>query len=255
MRIAAQLYTLRDFLKTPEDISESLKKVKQIGYKAIQASGIGPIGDKQFKEIADREGLTICVTHIPYADFQNNMDAVIEKHKIWDCKYVGLGSMPNDVRSTKEGYLKFAKEANEFGKKLKDAGLKFVYHNHSFEYVKFDGKSGMDILLEETDPELVGFEIDLYWVQAGGADPVEWIHKVKGRMDVVHLKDMAVTVEREQRFAAIGEGNMNYERILKACEETGIEWGAVEQDRTYDLNPFDCLETSFKALQKLGAKA
>ncbi|WP_246315318.1 sugar phosphate isomerase/epimerase family protein [Paenibacillus foliorum] len=113
MKIAAQLYTVRDYLKTPEDMAETLRKVKAIGYNAIQASGMGPVGDREFKEMADREGLTICATHIPYADLTNNLDAVIERHLIWGCKYVGLGGMPNEYRTSKEGYVKFAKEALE----------------------------------------------------------------------------------------------------------------------------------------------
>ncbi|OMF28650.1 xylose isomerase [Paenibacillus sp. FSL H8-0548] len=255
MRIAAQLYTLRDFLKTPEDIASSLKKVKQIGYHAIQASGLGPIGDKELKEIADREQLTICATHIPFADLTGNLDAVIEKHKIWDCKYVGLGAMPLEYRSSKEGYSAFAKEATEIGKKLNQAGLRFFYHNHEFEFAKFDGKTGMDILMEETDKEAVDFLIDLFWVQAGGADPIEWLHKLKGRMTLVHLKDFAVTSDRERRFAEVGEGNMNYPSILEACERVGIEWAPVEQDNCYGRDPFESLAISFNNLIELGAKA
>lgn len=253
MKVAAQLYTLREFLKTPEDIAQSLKKVKAIGYNAVQASGIGPIGDREFKELADREGLAIVATHVPYGDLRDNLDAVIEKHRIYDCKYVGLGGLPNDYRTSREGYSTFAKEASEIARKLKEAGLQFIYHNHDFEFVKFDGKTGMDILLEECDPA-VGFEIDVYWVQAGGADPIEWIHKVSGRMQVIHLKDMAVTFERKQRFAEVGEGNLNFRRILDACAETGVEWAPVEQDQCYDRDPFESLAISYKNLRELGAE-
>jgi sugar phosphate isomerase/epimerase len=82
---------------------------------------------------------------------------------------------------------------------------------------------------------------------------VEWIRKFDGRMKVVHLKDMAVTADREQLFAEVGEGNMNFPAILNACREIGIEWGAVEQDQSYGRDPFQCLATSFNNLKKLGA--
>ncbi|SDM82244.1 Sugar phosphate isomerase/epimerase [Paenibacillus sp. yr247] len=255
MRIAAQLYTIRDFLKTPEDISISMRKIKQIGYKAIQVSGIGPIGDAELKEITEREQLTICATHVPYTDLIHKLDDVIKKHEIWDCKYVGLGAMPPEYRSSKEGYLTFAKEASEIGRKLKQAGLQFVYHNHEFEFAKFDGKMGMDILMEETDSDDFHLLMDLFWVQAGGADPIEWINKVKGRMKVVHLKDFAITSNRERRFAEIGEGNMNYSRILEACHHIDVEWAAVEQDDCYGRDPFESLTISFNNLIKLGAEA
>ncbi|WP_028549760.1 sugar phosphate isomerase/epimerase family protein [Paenibacillus sp. UNC451MF] len=252
MKIAAQLYTLREFLKTPEDIAETLKKVKQIGYNAVQVSGVGPIDNEALKELADREQLTICATHIGYPDLLNNLDSVIQKHKTWGCQYVGLGGLPQEYRTSGEGYAAFAKQASKIGRKLKDAGLTFIYHNHSFEFAKFDGKTGMDILFEESDPTAFDFELDVYWVQAGGADPVEWIRKVNGRMKVVHLKDMAVTGDREQRFAEVGEGNMNFKRILEACNEIGVEWGAVEQDQCYGRNPFESLAISFNNLQKTG---
>lgn len=255
MKIAAQLYTLRDHLKTPEQISQTLAKVKQIGYNAVQASGMGPIDDREFKEMADREGLAICATHVGYDDLKHRIEAVIDKHHTWNCKYVGLGSMPEDYRTSEEGYIAFAKEATEIGKKLDAAGLKFIYHNHDFEFVKFNGRIGMDILLEETDPDVVDFELDVYWVQAGGGDVVNWIRKVDGRMKVVHLKDMAITPERERRFAEVGEGTMNFKGILQACADIGVEWAPVEQDLCYDRDPFDCLATSYRHLIHLGAKA
>jgi len=252
MRISVQLYSLREYLKTPESIEESLKKVARMGYEAVEVAGLGPIDASAFKEIADREGLIISSTHTGYDELLNNMDAVIERHQLWGCSYVGLGGLPVEFRGDAQGYAAFAKQASEFGKQLSAAGLKFNYHNHDFEFAKYGGKTAMDILLEESDPENVFFELDVYWAQAGGADPIRWIRKLAGRIQTVHLKDMVVTPEREQRFAEIGEGNMNFEGILQACRETGIEWGIVEQDLTYERNPFDSLQMSLQNLSKLG---
>ncbi|WP_284644531.1 sugar phosphate isomerase/epimerase family protein [Paenibacillus silviterrae] len=252
MNIAVQLFTLKKFVQTPEDIAASLKRVKEIGYNAVQVSAVGPIDDQALKGIADQNGLTICATHIPYTQLTENLEAVIEKHRVWDCSYVGLGSIPPQYRDSLEGYLTFAQQANEIGKRLADAGLSFIYHNHNFEFTKLNGRLGMDILLEETDPRFVGFELDMYWVQAGGADPAEWIRKVKGRMKVAHFKDMMIYPEREQRFAEVGEGNMNYAAIVEACRSTGVEWAAVEQDNCYDKDPFECLATSYRNLRQLG---
>ncbi len=248
--IAAQLYTLRDYLKTPEDIAKTLKKVKEMGYNAIQGSGMGPIEPTLLKEIVDKEQLTICVTHMPFDRLKDDLDAVIQEHKLWNCKYVGLGSMPPQYRESKDGYMKFIKEISEIAKKLYDNGLQFVYHNHKFEFEKFDGLTGMDILFNETDKKEFGFEIDTYWVQAGGADPVEWIKKVKGRMGVVHFKDMTI-VKNEQTMAEVGEGNLNWPAIIQACKETGVEWYAVEQD-ICQRNPFESLAISLKNIKKMG---
>lgn len=251
MKIAAQLYTLREYTKTPEDIEKTMKKVKEIGYDAVQVSGMGPIDPQDLKAIVDREGLDICATHIGFDRMQNDLEAVINEHKLWNCKYVGVGSMPNEYRENREGFVKFAKEASEIARKLKENDLQFIYHNHNFEFVKFDNMTGMDILFEESDPEAFDFEIDTYWIQAGGADPIQWITRMAGRMDVIHFKDMVMDNNREQIMSEIGEGNLNWDGIIKACEDIGVEWACIEQD-VCQRNPFDSLEISLKNLKKMG---
>jgi sugar phosphate isomerase/epimerase len=246
-QIAAQLYTVRDFAKTAEELEQTLSKIKQIGYTAVQVSGIGPIPPAQVKEIADRLGLAICATHIPYNRLVNDLPAVIEEHLSWNCKYVGIGSLPAESRTTSEGYIAFAKQFTEIGRKLAEAGLKFVYHNHHFEFEKFDGVTGMDLLLQSSDANF-GFELDLYWVQAGGANPVEWIRKLDGRIQAIHFKDMAI-VKSTAVFAEIGEGNLDWTSIIQACRETGVEWYIVEQD-TCLRDPFESLAISYKYLNE-----
>jgi len=250
MKIAAQLYTLREFLKTPEDIDKTLKKVKKIGYDAVQVSGMGPIDPQDLKTIVDREDLTICATHIGFDRLRNELESVISDHKLWDCKYVGLGAMPEEYRKDEESFIKFTKEASKIADKLQENGLQFVYHNHNFEFIKFGVKTGMDILFENTDPQSFDFEIDTYWVQAGGADPAQWITKVAGRMDVVHFKDMAVD-GWETIMAEVGEGNLNWDRIIQACEDIGVEWACVEQD-VCQRDPFESLAISLKNLRGMG---
>lgn len=250
-KVAAQLYTLRDHLKTPEDIAKSLKKVSEIGYTAVQVSGMGPIDPQELKNIADAEQLTICATHIAFDQMQNNMDEVIRKHQIWDCKYVGIGGMPNQYKQNAQTIAAFAKEASEIGKQLAEHGMQFIYHNHDWEFAKYDGRTMMDILFEESDPEYFHFELDTYWVQAGGASPEDWIRKVDGRMKVVHFKDMGVTPERKMFMAEIGEGNLSWPGLIKACQDIGVEWCVVEQD-ICPGDPFDSLAISLANLKKLG---
>lgn len=247
--IAAQLYTLREHLKTPEEMARTLKRVKEIGYEAVQVSGLGPVEPTRLREMADRFGLRICVTHTPFDRIMNDADNVIREHKLWGCEYVGLGAMPAEYRKDMAGYLAFAKEFSEAGKRYAGHGLQLVYHNHRFEFARFGGVTGMEILLRESEPAAFGFEIDTYWVQAGGADPVAWIRKVKGRMGVIHLKDMAI-VDDQQVFAEIGQGNLNWTAVIEACRETGVRWYAVEQD-VCRRDPFESLETSLRYLEKL----
>lgn len=247
-QIAAQLYTVRDYCKTAAELEITLLAIKKIGYSAIQLSGIGPIAPEIVKEIAERIGLEICATHISYERLTSDLEAVIEEHHSWNCKYVGIGALPESNRVSKEGYIAFAKQFSEISDKLADAGLQFVYHNHHFEFTKFDGITGMDHLLLTSNSSF-GFELDMYWVQAGGASPLDWVNKVKGRMQVVHLKDMAI-VDNNQVFAEIGEGNLNWPDILQACRDTGVEWYVVEQD-TCLRDPFESLAISYQYLRKL----
>ena len=110
-------------------------------------------------------------------------------------------------------------------RKIADAGLTFIYHNHNFEFARFDGKTGLQILMESTDPAWMQFEIDTYWVQMGGGDPIDWIRRMAGRMDVVHFKDMTTDpAERKPIMAEVGEGNLNWQGIIAACAQIGVKW-------------------------------
>lgn len=246
--IAAQMYTVREFAKTPKDIAESLAKLKGLGYEAVQLSGLGPIDTRELAKMLEGEGLTAAATHVSWDRLRNETEAVIEEHKILGCKHTAVGSMPGEYR-TEEGIVRFAKEASEVALRLAEAGLTFSYHNHSFEFERFGERTMMQALIDESDPAL-GFEIDTYWVQHGGGDPAAWIRKVRGRIPIVHLKDMTMR-GREQLMAEVGEGNLNWPAILDACREVGVEWYCVEQD-TCQRDPFESLGISIRNLREMG---
>jgi len=246
--IAAQMYTVREFTKTPKDIAESLAKLKSLGYEAVQLSALGPIDTKELANMLQGEGLTAAATHVSWDRLRNEPEAVVEEHKILGCKHAAIGSMPGDYRS-EEGIVRFAKEASEVAARLAQDGLTFSYHNHSFEFERFGERTLMQALIEESDPAL-GMEIDTYWVQHGGGDPADWIRKVKGRIPIVHLKDMTMR-GREQLMAEVGEGNLNWPAILDACREAGVEWYCVEQD-ICQRDPFESLGISIRNLRAMG---
>lgn len=248
-RIAAQLYTLRDFLKTPAEIAEAMKKVSRIGYKAVQLSGMGPIDNRELKKILDGEGMNACATHIDYYRIRDEFDAVVEEHGMLECPYVAIGGLPEEYRGSAEGFRRFAKEASESARKLKAAGFVFGYHNHSFELEKFDGKTALQLMFEESDPEVFTFEIDTYWIQHGGGDPAEYVRQMKGRIPLLHLKDMAVH-EGSPVMAEVGEGNLNWNRILEEASNAGVEWYFVEQD-TCLRDPFESLAISYENLKQM----
>jgi len=256
-KLAAQLYTVREFTQNAKDLAESLKKIQAIGYPAVQTSAISAdIPDADIKAMADDCGLIICNTHVrPSEALWNDIDAVIKQHQIWDCKHAAIGSMPKEFREEGEdGFKRFAAEGSKIGEQLAAAGMTFSYHNHSFELVKYGNRTGLDIIYDDSDPRYLQAEIDTYWIQHGGADPAAWIARMKNRMPAVHLKDMAVVpgegARGEQIMAEIGEGNHNWAAILQACRDIGVEWYVVEQD-TCQRDPFESLKISYDNLQTL----
>lgn len=249
--IAAQLYTLRDYTKTPEAFAETLKKVADIGYEAVQTSAHGPIEPQALKQIIDDAGLKIVATHEPYEKLRDNPERVAAEHKLWGCPNVAIGGLPGDYRS-EEGFARFATECSEVARQLKELGLTFGYHNHSFELERFGDRTGLQILADETDPQVFNFEIDTYWVQHGGGNPVKWLRELKGRVPFIHLKDMAMQGS-QQLYAEIGEGNLDWPGILEAASESGVQWYIVEQD-TCQRDPFDSLALSLRNLNSMGLK-
>ena len=251
--ISAQLYSVRQYTQTPKDIAETFAKIKAIGYQAVQISGFGPYDANEVAKMLKDNDLICASTHVSFERLSEHTDEVIEELHLWECKHTAIASMPRDFHSP-EGLIDFAKKAEHLGRKLSDAGITLSYHNHNFEFKKTAGKTWLEILYENADPAYLKAEIDTYWVQAGGGDPAEWITKLSGRVPALHLKDMVIGPDNKQRFAEIGEGNMNWSAILAAAEKAGVEWYCVEQDDCYERNPFDSLKISLENLQKMGLK-
>ncbi len=253
--LAAQLFTIRDFTKTRADFADSMRKIREIGYRVVQVSQVGDIGDAYIKRVCDDNGLSICNTHVSVDQLQNDIDDVIAQHELWGCRHVAIGGMPLEFRDSEAGFRRFAAVANGIGERLADAGLSFSYHNHSFEFIKFGDRSGLELFFDETDPRYVRAELDTYWIQHGGADPIAWIDRMAGRMPVIHLKDMVMTPSADgrgqQTMAEVGEGNMNFPGILEACRRAGVEFYAVEQD-ICQRDPFESLAISYRNLRAMG---
>jgi sugar phosphate isomerase/epimerase len=227
-QVAAQLYTVRDFAKTVPEIAMTLKKIRAIGYEAVQISGLGPISENELLAMLKGEGLTCCATH------EDGNTILNEPQKIVD-------TLP-DVKS-------FAARLNAAGKVLHAAGQVLCYHNHQIEFRRLGGKPILEILFEETDPRYLQGEPDTYWVQNGGGDPVAWCNRLKNRLPILHIKDYTVNAENHPTFAEIGNGNLNWKQIIPAAEAAGCKWFCIEQD-TCPGDPFDSLKQSFDYTKK-----
>ena len=252
--VGAQLYTCRPFMQSLEDMAETFRKVSEIGYTAIQLSGYNRDLDvREMAALIDDSGLTVAATHMGWDDFLNDLDTVIETHKLWRCVHPAIGGLPADYR-TVDGAKRFGDELPPIAEKLAAEGMDFSYHNHNQELQRMegDGRTWLAIIYEDIPGQILKAEIDTYWIQAGGGDPAEWVRKCAGREPLVHLKDMAMAPDREQRYAEIGEGNLNWPAILQAADAGGVEFYLVEQDNCYDRSPFESLAISYRNLVAMG---
>lgn len=249
MKIALQLWTLRDFCSGEAEMTETLKRTRKIGYETVELAGLGPFTVKDLKRVLDGEGLRACSAHYGYEDLTGNLDSIIETMQALASPWVGIGALSDDMRNLK-GYRTWARQGSEIGRKLKEAGIGLVYHNHYWEFEKFDGRRGMDVLYDESDAEVFLGQIDTYWAQFGGADPVHWIRRLSGRSPLVHFKDMGI-VGKEHVMTPVGEGNLNWPSIIEASREAGAAFCIVEQDHC-DGDPFKAIETSLHNLKEMG---
>ena len=255
-QIGAQMYSVRDHTTTAEGLLNALKTVKAIGYNTCQLSGQNrEIPPEQIADFLAETGVSCCATHVSFDMMENEFDKLVRTHKLWKCDYPGIGGLPEKYRKAgSAGYIEFAKLASGVAEKFLDHGMHFIYHNHSFELERFMdvGKTGLDLMMEHSSGALQ-FELDLFWVQAGGANPVDWVRKVAGRMDVVHFKEMNGS-HNPPLMTPIGVGNMDWPAIFAACDETGVKYGLIEQDNAVDSDSFKCMEISYKNLVALGAR-
>ena len=247
-QVAAQLYTLRDFLKAPADIAQSLHKVRAIGYTAVQVSGMGPIAEDELNNILAAEGLICCATHEPGPAILTTPELVVERLDKLNCAYTAYPYPAGVKLDTREDVEAFAASLNRAGQVLTEAGKVLTYHNHAIEFRRFGEKTMLEIIFDQTDPRYIKFEIDTYWVQAGGADPVKWCQFLKDRLPLLHIKDYGVNAEGKPAFAEIGYGNLPFHEIIRTAEDSGCEWFIVEQD-VCPGDPFDSLARSFEYIK------
>lgn len=250
MRIGAQFFTLRDFCQDLNGLSESLKKVADIGYEFVQISGTCAYEPEWLKAELESNGLKCVLTHTPVDRLTGDAVQVARDHDVFGCECVGLGFYPFDESEPDKNYENFIKTYKPVAKTLKENGKYFMYHNHDREFIKLDGKLILQRLSEEFTADEMGFTLDTFWVQAGGGDPAQWIERLSGRLPCIHLKDF----KYDKQMAVVGEGNINFDRVFEKAEAAGTEYMLVEQDHCYGEDPFDCLKCSYNNLRTMGFK-
>lgn len=247
--IALQLYTIRGL--TGEDMLGSLRQLAAQGYRAVEFAGYGGVAVSEIRTLLDELGMRAISAHIGLDDLLTRPQEVLTDLKTLGCTYAIVAYIPEDRRQTEQDVRTIGEAFNTYGRLCREAGLKFAYHNHNFEFAPLGGSTMYDILLDSVDPELVSFELDLFWTQYANVDPMTVIQRLTGRIPLVHVKDMEAG--EAKRDAPVGEGIMPWQQILPACDAAGTEWYIVEQDHPRD--PMRDVEVSLNNLKKLLADA
>jgi sugar phosphate isomerase/epimerase len=248
-----QLYTIRDAMQN--DVRGTLEKVAQIGYKNLELAGYQDgefygFEPSIFKAMVEDLGMKVIGSHtgveIKGVDLVN-AEAVAEDHAQLGVKYCVKPWLVEERRVSVDSYKQVAEELNTIGEVMAKYDIQFGYHNHDFEFDTVEGQIPYyDILIPETEPELVAMEIDLYWTTKAGHDPVEIFNRFPGRFGLWHVKDMTET--EDKYFAPVGTGVIDFERIFAAREKAGMKYFFVEQDSTRTYAPMEAIEISYDNL-------
>jgi sugar phosphate isomerase/epimerase len=248
-----QLYTLRDIIG--KDTKDVLKKLSGFGYKFVegyegQKGLFWGMSNKEFKAYLDSIGMSMVSSHF-------NMNQDLEKKaaeageigmKYLICPYLGAQKSLDD-------YKKFADSFNKAGEVCKKNGLRFAYHNHGYSFTLQDGQYPQDVLMKGTDPGLVDYEMDIYWVVTAGADPHAWLKKYPNRWRLCHVKDRGKQFPAGQADASVdlGTGMIDFKKIAKTAKAAGMKYYIVEQERYDNTTSIKSAEVGAAYMKKLNA--
>lgn len=253
--IGVQLYTVRnEIFKDPKS---TLAKIASIGYKSVETFGYGNgkwfgLNAQAFGEELKKNGLVSPSGHTsPGSMFlkegwESGWQKTVEDAKVIGQEYVVIPYLEEPHRKSLDNFRKIAQGLNKAAETAKAAGLKLAYHNHDFEFDPLEGSSGFEILITETDPKLVNFELDLYWVAKAGKKPLELFKQHAGRFPMWHVKDMDNT--EKKFFTEVGNGTINFKEIFSKARQSGMKYFFVEQD-VCPGSPLDSIEKSYNYLK------
>jgi sugar phosphate isomerase/epimerase len=245
-QISLQLYTVRE--ETARDMPDTLRKVSEIGYPAVEFAGYGGLTPQEVKTILDDLGLRASGAHVPIDSWETNPKAIIADMHTLDCVHAIVPMVPREQRGEEASVARLAENLNRWGEMCRQDGVILSYHNHDFEFAPLAETTMWEVLVRETDPDLVHLELDLYWIKYAGTDPETVLKDVGDRVSLLHLKDMAP--DDTLSDLPVGEGTMPWPGLLQAADAAGVEWYIAEQD-----NPRDALQDVSTSLQHMRSLA
>ena len=236
MKFGLNLYSVRNLVKTPEGFRETAHKLKEMGYDTLQISGV-PYIPELFKSVSDETGMPIVLTHMELDRILGDTEALMDEHELFGCKNIGLGSFPFANMEDPDKMVEQVAQLNEAGERMAKRGFKFFYHNHHYEFYKNNGQTVYDYMIENAP--FINFTLDTYWLQYAGVDILDYVKKMAGRIDCVHLKDYQIIRKRlspEETgpvvpdYAPVGKGTLKWHEIIPAMQASGTKEFIVEED-------------------------
>lgn len=255
--IGLQMYTMRNHVATPDEYRETCRRVAEIGYRTLQVTPPSFFTDTEFLALLNEYGLRPDSVFVSTGKICESIDWARRQADLFGVDVMRTDSIPEEMRQDEDGYHRYAELLNREGRACKAAGIRLMYHFHAFEWIRFGKTHGMDILMNETDPDAVYFQPDVFWLTCAGLEVSTALKTFRGRAFSMHLKDYAIqpltgAIENKPfNFAPVGEGNLNWPGIMAAAKEIGIERFIVEQDQCTG-DEFEAIRTSYNALRAMG---
>jgi sugar phosphate isomerase/epimerase len=244
-RIGVQLYTVRTEMQ--RDVEATLARVAEIGYRDVEFAGYFDHTPAQIAALLQRHSLASPSTHIGLDQMRDDWERVLNDAAEIGHEYVTIPSVAPEDRGTVDDWKRVAALFNERAAQARAAGLRFAYHNHDFEFAGIDGIVPFDVLLADTDPALVDFELDIYWITRAGFDPLDYFTRFPGRFRMTHLKDSAGPPDHD--MTDVGSGSIDFARIIAAANDAGVRHHFVEHDEPAD--PISSIRSSYQYLAGL----
>jgi sugar phosphate isomerase/epimerase len=243
-----QLYTVRDIFE--KDPKGTLKQIASFGYKQVEGyereAGIfWGMTNMEFKRYMDELGMAFISTH---CDIEKNFEKKVNDAAAIGMKYLIYPSI--DPPKTIDDYRRFCEKFNYSGELCKKAGIRFAYHNHDFDFKPVNGQIPQDIFMQHTDPSLVDFEMDIYWVVTAGQDPLHWLQKYPNRFRLCHIKDRVKGSTKREDTCDLGTGSIDFPRILKQLRKNGMQYFIAEQEH-YPVSPLNSIEADAEYMKKV----
>ena len=246
-RVGIQLYAVRQEMQ--RDMPGTLARIAAIGYREVEFAGYYRRTPAEVKQLLETNRLAAPSTHVPYEAVRDNFDRIADEAQAVGHQFLTVPFLGDAERRSADTWRRVAQEFNRAGEKARARGLRFAYHNHDFEFNRVDGILPFDLLIAETDPALVSFQMDVYWTVKAGGDPLAYFRKHPTRFSSLHIKDSAGPPNHAQ--VDVGAGTIDFAAILRldAAQQSSVKHLFIEHDQPPD--PMLFAKNSFDYLSKL----